>query len=260
MFGSSIRKSTAFTLAEVLITLGIIGVVAALTIPALVNNVQKRQYVVALQKFYTTQMDGWSRLLADEGSEQLEDTSVFHSIDGSYCSIPDASGDVCKPLFDNLKKYFSFSIVTAPSYKIHLLNGDEYDDYTDKPVLAFADGSIMFYEGLLIAADKRNETRQAQIEAGGGHMHSMQGEFYIDVNGFKKPNVFGRDIFYFELSGDGKLYTQYGKDWSLFWSGNSNQIWQNNTSCGTVGNTDMSSVHGDGCAARIMDEGWQMNY
>ena len=31
-------KSNAFTLAEVLITLGIIGVVAALTIPALLTN------------------------------------------------------------------------------------------------------------------------------------------------------------------------------------------------------------------------------
>jgi prepilin-type N-terminal cleavage/methylation domain-containing protein len=43
-----------FTLAEVLITLGIIGVVAALTLPSLIANYQKKQTVVKLKRFYTT--------------------------------------------------------------------------------------------------------------------------------------------------------------------------------------------------------------
>ena len=36
-------KRNAFTLAEVLITLGIIGVVAAITIPGLATKIQRRQ-------------------------------------------------------------------------------------------------------------------------------------------------------------------------------------------------------------------------
>ena len=40
----------AFTLAEVLITLGIIGIVAAMTIPGLISNYQKKQTVTKLQK------------------------------------------------------------------------------------------------------------------------------------------------------------------------------------------------------------------
>ena len=40
-------KKRAFTLAEVLITLGIIGVVAAMTIPTLISNYQKKQFEVA---------------------------------------------------------------------------------------------------------------------------------------------------------------------------------------------------------------------
>ncbi|MBQ8458520.1 type II secretion system protein [bacterium] len=47
-------KKAAFTLAEVLITLGVIGVVAALTIPSLVTNYQKRQVEIKLKKFYST--------------------------------------------------------------------------------------------------------------------------------------------------------------------------------------------------------------
>lgn len=42
-----------FTLAEVLITLGIIGVVAAMTLPTLIENHQKKEVVSRLQKFYT---------------------------------------------------------------------------------------------------------------------------------------------------------------------------------------------------------------
>ncbi|MDR1327237.1 MAG: type II secretion system GspH family protein [Heliobacteriaceae bacterium] len=47
-------KKTAFTLAEVLITLGIIGVVAALTMPALITKYQKQAAVIKVKKFYST--------------------------------------------------------------------------------------------------------------------------------------------------------------------------------------------------------------
>ena len=46
-------KNTAFTLAEVLITLGIIGVVAAMTLPTLINNYNKAVAVAKLQKAYS---------------------------------------------------------------------------------------------------------------------------------------------------------------------------------------------------------------
>lgn len=48
------KKITAFTLAEVLITLAIIGVVAALTIPTVVQNYQKTQTATRLKKAYAT--------------------------------------------------------------------------------------------------------------------------------------------------------------------------------------------------------------
>ncbi len=51
---SSLRNKAAFTLAEVLITLGIIGVVAAITIPNLITNHKKKVLPVRLQKFYST--------------------------------------------------------------------------------------------------------------------------------------------------------------------------------------------------------------
>src|SRR5574344_531177 len=113
-------KRTAFTLAEVLIVLGIIGIVAESTIPTLKAKIDKQVYVTQLKKFYSTQMNGWAQLLADEDVQQLEDTSVFQSFPDE-CHIRNANDAFCKPFFDNLKKYFRFSIMTAPSYQIYYL-------------------------------------------------------------------------------------------------------------------------------------------
>lgn len=52
--GRNLGSAQAFTLAEVLITLGIIGVVAALTIPTLIQNYKKREVETSLKKIYTT--------------------------------------------------------------------------------------------------------------------------------------------------------------------------------------------------------------
>ena len=46
-------KHKAFTLAEVLITLGIIGVVAAFTIPGLISRYQEKEMVNRWVKFYS---------------------------------------------------------------------------------------------------------------------------------------------------------------------------------------------------------------
>ena len=53
-FHSSLKSKLAFTLAEVLITLGIIGIVAALTMPALIDNHNKKVVEARLEKFYSS--------------------------------------------------------------------------------------------------------------------------------------------------------------------------------------------------------------
>ena len=57
-----------FTLAEVLITLGIIGVVAAMTLPTIINNYQKQVTVNKLKKFYTVMTQAIKLEEAQNGS------------------------------------------------------------------------------------------------------------------------------------------------------------------------------------------------
>ncbi|PWL80398.1 hypothetical protein DBY21_01910 [Candidatus Gastranaerophilales bacterium] len=51
---SPVRFLTGFTLAEVLITLGIIGIVAAMTLPSVIGKYQKKVTVERLKKVYTS--------------------------------------------------------------------------------------------------------------------------------------------------------------------------------------------------------------
>ena len=56
----------AFTMAEVLITLGIIGVVAAMTIPGLIKNYQERQFKTAYKKVYSEISQAFQEALLNE--------------------------------------------------------------------------------------------------------------------------------------------------------------------------------------------------
>ena len=73
---TSLKKQAAFTLAEVLITLGIIGVVAALTMPSLIANHQKLQTVTQLKRTYNVLSNAVRMSVAENGDVEewvLED-------------------------------------------------------------------------------------------------------------------------------------------------------------------------------------------
>ena len=74
----------AFTLAEVLITLGIIGVVAALTLPALINNYEKSVVETRMQKFYTN-INAALKLSIVENGDMVDWTfpQDYYDADGS---------------------------------------------------------------------------------------------------------------------------------------------------------------------------------
>ena len=77
-------RKTAFTLAEVLITLGIIGVVAALTLPALINNYEKSVVETRMQKFYTN-INAALKLSIVENGDMVDWTfpQDYYDADGS---------------------------------------------------------------------------------------------------------------------------------------------------------------------------------
>ena len=85
------KRKTGFTLAEVLITLGIIGVVAAMTLPALTASYRKSTTETALKKFYTN-------------VNQAVKLSVVNNGETKYWKIPGSSQPDSIMLFYD--KYF----------------------------------------------------------------------------------------------------------------------------------------------------------
>lgn len=180
----------AFTLAEVLITLGIIGVVAALTIPTLVNNYRKKQFETGLKKEYSVLLQALDMYKQDnETPLKKEDTDQLHAefknkikpylkilVD---CGDSQAGGSEAKCVqngnFTQDKKY------TYKTYSGNIAKKDLFDDGQ----IILNDGSHLLFEN-----------------PGGGNDVYVS----IDVNGYKKlPNKWGEDVFTFQLMNDGKL-------------------------------------------------------
>ena len=65
-----------FTLAEVLVTLGIIGVVSALTVPTLMQNYQKKSYVTQLHKVYNELNQALLQYQTDRNAVNLKEAGL----------------------------------------------------------------------------------------------------------------------------------------------------------------------------------------
>ena len=125
----------AFTLAEVLITLGIIGVVAALTLPALIENYQKKVAAVRLEKFYTIM----SQAVISWVAEDAIDTDNFQFDDSII-----KNGENSKNWFDStVGKYIQQDSILNTSNKqsyfdSKLIDGSGFVAYTaSKEIMHF---------------------------------------------------------------------------------------------------------------------------
>ena len=267
-------KKSAFTLAEVLITLGVIGVVAAMTLPTLIHNYQKTVYVNQLKKSYSILEQAFQKMLADDGVQKLSDTHVWTNMTRT-CNYYDGFGGVsflddrCKGFLDDLSKYVK--IIGVEKYNENMFELGNKSTYNIAPVatpntlpIVLADGTMIFFYVQNTPTTTTPQSYNA-IKSLGGNMYSQAGRIHIDVNGRRGPNTFGRDIFYFYLSDEGKLYPSGGKDYALYRIPHAldshSYYWRNNSDCGNAdGTMPNGNVEGLSCAARIMEEGWKMNY
>lgn len=249
-----------FTLAEVLITLGIIGVVAALTMPALVAKYRNLVYVTRLKKAYSTLENGFKKMLADDEVQYLSDTTSFNSITkDSYYGNSFSGGDanIC-PVFNSyLKKYFKIvDIKTDAEAEFYTLSNEK--KYKSSFLIMFEDGSMLRSLRLHKSSVSRDFTSCMKIAKLGGKFCAEQGDLKIDVNGMAPPNKLGRDIFNFVILDDGRLFPYGGKDYA-YSRGTGSIVWQQYHWSAKGDCKDINSS-GDGCAGRIMEKGWIMDY
>ncbi len=268
------KKPAAFTLAEVLITLAIIGVVAALTIPTVITNYQKKMYVTQLKKSYNNLSNAFRTIMANDGVTELSETTLWSKIPSDYFFL----GDMLQPKNAEFKNEFlkNFKVVAAyssgsfpeeykPKYK-HL-NGTDRSSLSS--AIYLADGTLLdiklYKTPLQMYRDSKKcsslkefqETRNTKTK-----LWQEAGYIDIDVNGVKGPNIVGRDLFAFSIGNDGELYPMGGADFAVYHDCEYDNLdsctyyWKNESNYYPC----TKSSNGVGCAGRIMEEGWEMKY
>ena len=174
-----IYKLRAFTLAEVLITLGIIGFLAAITLPALQQKLDERQNITALKKFYTEFANATNFLISEqstpiswglrdndpESSQQVLEMYQKQLNMIKVCGEGDSS---CFPF--PVRKYDGTELITDSEYswalKSFILNN----------------GTTVFFD-----------------------VNDGNFSVFFDVNGFKNPNKLGVDVFAWAVNGQGQI-------------------------------------------------------
>lgn len=230
------HKLTAFTLAEVLITLTIIGVVAALTIPVLMENSAKQQYVVGLKKAYTTWNQAILLMAVDSGCPGNL-SCFFDSADLN--TMGDKISAYFKPI-KICKSGVSDDSCFTPTEATH------FDGTSVSSVVVSSHYRFVTPDGMTFGL------LNSYAGCGTTAPRICMGDLEIDVNGLKKPNAMGRDIFLFTIVNDNgpTLYPVGGPN---------NGYWKTNNFC-NVGYNGGTSTYAPFCTGRIMEEGWQMNY
>lgn len=176
-----------FTLAEVLITLGIIGVVAAITIPGLMTAHKAHRMHAQFLKSYSTVQQVFKQMEADDVStdpstyNRATEEGIFYNTFKRYiagvtdCETGGRKSLPCYNIKDTTKGYKSLTGNT-------FLSSAYFDD-----------GQLVLQDGTLLLFEQPAYTPYIWI--------------MIDINGFKEgPNRMGYDLFVFHFK-DGELRT-----------------------------------------------------
>lgn len=178
-FCKDVVRKSAFTLAETLITLGIIGVVAAVTLPTLVRNYQEKSRVTALTKFYAMLSSAYEHAKFEQGDvTQWEGLKRWTST-GYY-----GPSSIC---FDKLIR---------PYFKI-MKECDRYEDGCFASKVPQWNNSTTF-------SNLGGGLRKFAVLENGMSVGILASEadyciVYVDVNGLRKPNTVGLDAFQLHL-------------------------------------------------------------
>ena len=175
----------AFTLAEVLITLGIIGVVAAMTMPTLMNDKQNKELQTQFKKTYT-ELNQVARMFYNDNGISVSEYTAGVGVNKFLAQLPKYMKGIKQ--FDDWTESDrdeNNSYLTTMPYPVHDIKGKEVklhcDNYGFRSDIS---GRIYTF----------NDAPAAGVNGP---------TICVDINGEKRPNKYGLDIFLFEFTTDG---------------------------------------------------------
>lgn len=169
-------KKFAFTLAEVMITLGIVGVIAVLTLPNLMSGTNDKTRAAVIKVTFEQLSNAVKGAMLDENVHYWTDSEIENTSDGLNAFL--------KQYLDVTKICESFTDCFASGYKSR--NGSSVG-VGAPPFKAFAKLSTGASVAMYAPTD------------------SEIGAFLVDANGKDLPNVFGKDLFWIQITNKGDV-------------------------------------------------------
>lgn len=186
-----IKKFQGFTIAEVLITLGIIGIIAELTIPAIIKETKKIEYVALFKKSYSVLSQTYQQIVSDNDSIRsaminVNDSAGFANLFiqkmrvAQNCGLQPEESPCFRLIFRSLDGTpFSINEITG------LINAYEPNHFITIDGIAYS-----FY--LLEPACNAEATKSQSVI-----QNQTCGIVAVDINGpGKGPSTAGRDLFF----------------------------------------------------------------
>ncbi len=214
-----LAKTKAFTLAEVLITLVIIGVIAAITVPTIHANSQEKALKSSLKKNYSVLKQFFERYYFRNGERFIPDAAAqayylkaILKQDLNIMADCGFAGGGYYPCFGDTM-------------------GNVYKTYNGKSSINWAlydDGHLVLTDGSYIMLENGTNSTNLYIS--------------VDVNGpGKKPNRLGKDLFMFQIMLDGELKPM----------GAEGTKYPYETYCS---DTSGSNMNGAGCTVKVLGQ------
>lgn len=182
------RLRFGFTLAEVLIVLGIIGIVAEMTIPTLVQNTQETVTVTSVKKAYSVLSQAYTMAVQDNGTPENWNLGAGNGDWVGSINVLNALAPYLK-----ISKNCGNGQGCMPNETVKWLQGTpfiNFDTATAEGKAILSDGTTL-YTYTYGACSPTTGIPNACASMG------------VDINGFKKPNQIGVDIFEFYITTTG---------------------------------------------------------
>lgn len=244
---------SGFTLAEVLVTLGIVGVITSLMMPTFISGVQKKQLAASLGKNVESVQIGCQKLI-QYANEQSTDTifeghySIHKNLNGSpaYSDTHSISGN---NLWTNTSSFFNTKTIASADITRYKGLVKSFGRTTASPTVdSLAGSNIILNEKTGAYWGTKSVTEANTIY---NSKDPVVGYIYIDVNGEKSPNIYGRDIFLYGLTDACAMIPAGSERMKQI---NSNIPTDNSACNGT------SITNGLSCTSRVAREGYKINY